>query len=99
MNYLVHLCLYGMQLCGCVHVCKSMLYVCMCAGTPVYEDAHHGHDMDARGQPQVGPQESSILDFRDRVFHWALGLTKGWLALGWLASPRNLSISASSMLG
>lgn len=92
-----------MQLCGCVHVCRYMLYVCVCvcAGTHayVYVDAHYGHDMDARGQPQVGPQESSILVFRYRVFHWTLGLTKGWLALGWLTSPRNLSISASSMLG
>lgn len=55
--------------CACVQV--HVVCVCVCAGTHayVYVDAHYGHDMDARGQPQVDPQESSILVFRYRVFH------------------------------
>lgn len=98
MNYLVHLYLYGMQLCGCVHVCRYMLYVCVRVHMCMWM-----HIMDMIWMSEVNlrlvlrSRPSWFLEIR--VFHWALGLTKGWLALGWLASPRNLSISASSMLG
>lgn len=77
-----------MNVCVCVRVC---------AGTCGYMDVHYGYDMDARVQPQVGPQELSILVFRDGVFHWDLGLTNYARLID--KSLESLPVSASSMLG
>lgn len=67
------------MVCSCVGVCMcaGTCCMCVCAGTHVYVDAHYGHDMDARGQPQVGPQESSILVFRDKSLSLGPGAHQG----------------------